>query len=61
MDDLLMLRGLLLLQPWLHKKATNERGDNLEKLAVSLNAIPYPQFRATQRSVRDHYSTIEKG
>ena len=29
-------------------------------LAVSLNAIPYPQFRVTQQSVRDHYSTMEK-
>ena len=25
-----------------------------------LNAIPNPQFRVTQRSVRDHYSTMEK-
>ena len=50
----------MLLQPWLHKKGTSERGDDWEKLAVSLNAIPYPQFRVTQRSVRDHYSTMEK-
>ena len=53
--ELLMLRELMLLQPWLHKKGTSERGDDWEKLAVSLNAIPYPQFRVTQRSVRDHY------
>ncbi|CAH3153760.1 unnamed protein product [Pocillopora meandrina] len=58
--ELLMLRELMLLQPWLHKKGTSERGDDWEKLAVSLNAIPYPQFRVTQRSVRDHYSTMEK-
>ena len=50
----------MLLQPWLHKKGTSERGDDWEKLAVSLNAIPRPQFRVTQRSVRDHYSTMEK-
>ena len=31
-----------------------------KKLAVSLNAIPNPQFHVTQRSVRDHYSTMEK-
>ena len=58
--ELLMLRELMLLQPWLHKKETSEREDDWEKLAVSLNAIPYPQFRVTQRSVRDHYSTMEK-
>ena len=49
--ELLMLRELILWQPWLHKKGTSERGDDWEKLAVSLNAIPYPQFRVTQRSV----------
>ena len=47
----------MLLQPWLHKKGTSERGDDWEKLPVS---IPRPQFRVTQRSVRDHYSTMEK-
>lgn len=57
---LLMLREMTLLQPWLHKKGTSERGDDWEKLAVSLNAIPRPQFHVTQRSVRDHYSTMEK-
>ena len=50
----------MLLQPWLHKKGTSERGDDWEKLAVSVNAIPYPQFRVTQWSVCDHYSTMEK-
>ena len=31
-----------------------------EKLAASLNALPYPPFRVTQQSVRDHYSTMVK-
>ena len=50
----------MLMQPWQHRKGTSERGDDWEKLAVSLNAIPNPQFHVTQRSVRDHYSTMEK-
>ena len=58
--ELLMLRELMLLQPWLHKKGTSERGDDWEKLAVSLNTIPRPQFCVIQQCVRDHYSTIEK-
>ena len=58
--ELVMLRELMLLQPWLYKKGTSERGNDWEKLAVSLNAIPYPQFRVTQRPVHDHYSTMEK-
>lgn len=58
--ELLMLWELILLQSWLHKKGTSERGDDWEKLAVSLNAIPYHQFRVTQRCVREHYSTMEE-
>ena len=58
--ELLMLRELMLLQPWLNKKGTSERGDDWEKLAVSLNTIPRPQFRVIQQCVRDHYSTMEK-
>ena len=45
----------MLMQPWQHRKGTSD----WEKLAVSLNAIPNPQFRVTLRSVRDHYSTME--
>ena len=48
------------MQPWQHRKGTSERGDDWEKLAVSLNAIPNRQFRVNQRFVRDHYSTMEK-
>ena len=47
------------MQPWQHRKGTSERGDDWEKLSVSLNAIPNPQFHVTQRSVSDHYSTME--
>jgi len=41
------MRELMLIQPWQHRKGTSERGDDWEKLAVSLNAIPNPQFRVT--------------
>ena len=51
----------MLMQPWQHRKGTSERGDDWETLTVSLNAIPNPQFRVTQRSVRDYYSTNGKG
>ena len=40
-----MLRELILLRPWQHRKGISERGDDWEKLAVSLNAISNPQFR----------------
>jgi len=39
---LLMLTELMLLQPCLYKKGTSDNGDDWEKLAASLNAIPYP-------------------
>ena len=43
--EVLMLRELILMRPWQHRKGTSERGDDWEKLAVSLNAISNPQFR----------------
>lgn len=43
------------------QEKTSERGEDWEKLAESLNAISHPQFHITQRSVRDHYSIMEKG
>ena len=58
--EVAMLRDLMLMQPWQHRKGTSERGDDWEKLAISLNAIANPQFHVTQRSVRDHYFTMEK-
>ena len=58
--DVLILRELMVLQPWKHRKGTSERGEDWQKLAVSLNAISHPQFHVTQRSVRYHYSAMEK-
>jgi len=43
-NGLKSMRELMLMQPWQHRKGTSERGDDWEKLAVSLNAIPNSQF-----------------
>ncbi|XP_074607068.1 uncharacterized protein LOC141860035 isoform X2 [Acropora palmata] len=56
--EVLMLRELILMRPWQHRKGTSERGDDWEKLAVSLNAISNPQFR--DLFMTTHYSTMEK-
>lgn len=56
----LILRELMVLQPWKKTNVSSERGEDWEKLAVSLNATSHPQFHVTQQSVRDHYSVMEK-
>lgn len=58
--ETLMLRELMLVQPWQHRKGSVERGEDLENLAKSLNNIKEPKFRVSQRSVRDHYILLEK-
>jgi len=58
--DKYLLRELLIIEPWLFKKSTTERGDAWEKLDNSLNASSSLLFRVSQRSVRDRYMLIEK-
>ena len=58
--ETLMLRELMLVQPWQHRKGSVERGEDWENLAKSLNNIKEPKFRVSQRSVRDHYILLEK-
>jgi len=36
-----MLKELMVLQPWKHRKGTSERGEDWQNLAVSLNAISH--------------------
>lgn len=58
--EVLMLREMMVVEPWSHKKGSIERGEDWEKLAQALNAISNPKFKVTLRSCRDHYVTMEK-
>lgn len=60
LHDQMLVREILLIQPWTSKKASPERGEAWLKIATSLNSLQTPTFRVTQRSVRDRYALLEK-
>ena len=58
--DTLLLREILLYEPWSQRAGSVERGQIWKNIADSLNALSDPQFRVTDRSVRDHYKLLDK-
>ena len=56
--DTLMLREILVKEPYKHKHGSVERGQIWEEIAEILNGIPEPNFAVTKRSVRDHFNTL---
>ena len=57
--DIIFLRELLLFEPWNYKYG-KERGNCWERISESLNQLTDISFKVTQRSVQDHYQTLEK-
>ena len=58
--DIIFLRELLLIEPWNYKYGSNERGNFWERISESFNQLTDISFKVTQRSVQDHYQTLEK-
>ena len=56
--DILLLREVLLCEPYKHEHGSTERGRVWEQIAETLNQIQQPVFRVSQRSVRDHFKTL---
>ena len=57
--DIIFLRELLLFEPWNYKYG-KERGNCWERISESLNQLTDISFIVTQRSVHDHYQTLQK-
>ena len=57
---IILLRELLLFEPWNYKYGSKDRGNCWERISESLNQITDISFKVTQRSVQDHYQTLEK-
>ena len=57
---IIFLRELLLFEPWNYKYGSKERGNCWERISESLNQLTDISFKVTQRSVQDHYQTLEK-
>ena len=58
--DIMLLREMLLFQPWSYRYGSVERGQVWETIADSLNRINRPVFKVNQRSVRDRYHLLKK-
>eukprot|EP00794_Sanderia_malayensis_P001420 gene1420-1572_t len=58
--DLLLLREMLLQEPWKCKCGSPERGNIWENISSALNSVKETSFKVSQRSVRDRYGLLEK-
>ena len=56
----LLLREILLYEPWTQKYKSEERSKIWGLIADSLNAYENIEFRVTNRSVREKYQSLEK-
>ena len=58
--DILFLREILHIQPWVHRHGSVERGQSWDEIAAVLNSLEEPYFKVTSRSVRDRYALLVK-
>ena len=57
--DVMLMREVLLHEPWMHRRGSPERGKVWDKMAESLNGFNTTMyFKVTQRSVRDLYNLL---
>ena len=52
------VRELLLIEPYMHKPKSTERGQSWRLLMENLNKLEKPKFRVTVRSVRDRFTKM---
>ena len=58
--DIVLLREILLFEPWVHKFKTEERAKVWCQIAESLNSLENILFQVTDRSIRERYGVLEK-
>ena len=58
--DIVFVREILHIQPWIHRHGSVERGQSWEEIAAVLNSLEDLFFKVTPRSVRDRYSLLVK-
>ena len=60
-NEILILREILRIQPWIHRHGSVERGQACDEIAAILNSlVEEPFLKVTPRSVRDRYSLLVK-
>ena len=58
--DKCLIREVLLVEPYLHKQQTKERGEAWKLITHNLNALEAPTFRVSVRAVRDRFAKLLK-
>ena len=58
--DSLLIREILIIEPFQFKSSTVKRGQAWSQIAEILNSVELPSFRVNQRSVRERFSHLEK-
>jgi len=58
LQDELLLRECIVVQPYLYKQQTRERGSAWTRISESLNGIAELKFYVTQRSVRERFNLL---
>ena len=56
--DLLLVREVLIVDPYSQPKGIRERVKLWEEIALNLSAVSEPRFLVSMRSVRDHVSLV---
>ena len=56
-QDIILLREVLVQDPYSYKTGSSERGQVLQTTADALNNMQQPQFKVTSRSIRDHLNS----
>lgn len=58
--DVLMIREIILFEPWIYCFGSVERGESWKRIAESLNQVQEVEFAVDGRAIRDHYKRLEK-
>ena len=58
--DVMLVRQVLLYEPWQHRQGSVERGQIWKAIAESLNSLEDLNFRITDRSTRDRLNLLLK-
>ncbi len=55
-----LIREVLLVEPYLYKQQTKERGEAWKVITQNLNALEAPKFRVSVRAVREKFGKLMK-
>ena len=58
--DLILVREVLLFEPWRYRQGSVQRGNVWKSISENLNAMEQPLFKVNERSTRDRLNLLMK-